>query len=184
MERHHQEVETSIEKFMRVALVLNLFQGSLENPVDERYIGPGCKLPILRHKMQRLFNRKMMDTIVQFDIYRMLSTGIAADSSTIHPTVVYRYWDEGIYDPVNRDIPLMLRDRITPVDQDRLKKMVLRFGTGMSGQVLTTLPSRPYSYSQKLTLDLYAYSMKFSNRLLGYICMPGAPNMASVNGAD
>eukprot|EP00942_MAST-04A_sp_MAST-4A-sp1_P014145 g14145.t1 len=32
MERHHQEVETSIEKFMRVALVLNLFQGSLENP--------------------------------------------------------------------------------------------------------------------------------------------------------
>ena len=30
MERHHQEVETSIEKFMRVALVLNLFQGSLE----------------------------------------------------------------------------------------------------------------------------------------------------------
>ena len=53
----------------------------------------------------------------------------------------------------------------------------------MSGQVLTTLPSRPYSYSQKLTLDLYAYSMKFSNRLLGYICMPGAPNMAPVNGA-
>eukprot|EP00942_MAST-04A_sp_MAST-4A-sp1_P003241 g3241.t1 len=108
---------------------------------------------------------------------------IIPNSSTIHPTAVYRYWDEGIYDPVNRDIPLMLRDRITPVDQDRLKKMVLRFGTGMSGQVLTTLPSRPYSYSQKLTLDLYAYSMKFSNRLLGYICMPGAPNMAPVNGA-
>ena len=112
MERHHQEVETLIKEFMRVALVLNLFQGSLENPVDDRYIGPGCKLPILRHKMQRLFNRKIMDTIVQFDIYRMLSTGIAADSSTIHPTAVYRYWDEGIYDPVNRDIPLMLRDRI------------------------------------------------------------------------
>jgi hypothetical protein len=183
MERHHQQVEDSIKKFMRVALVLNLFQGSLENPVDERYIGPGCKLPILRHKMQRLFNRKTMDTIVQFDIYRMLSTGIAADSSTVHPAEVYRHWDEGIYDPANRDIPMILRDRITPTDQDRLKKMVSRFGTGMSGQVLTTLPSRPYSYSQTLTLDLYAYSMKFSNRLLGYICMPGAPNMAPVNGA-
>ena len=47
MEKHHISVKQSIDNFMRVALVLNLFQGSLENPVDQRYLGPGCKLPIL-----------------------------------------------------------------------------------------------------------------------------------------
>ena len=59
-----------------MAMVLNLFQGSLANPVDHCYIGPGCALPIFRHCLQRLFNRKIIDTIVQFDIYRLLDTTV------------------------------------------------------------------------------------------------------------
>ena len=74
------------EKFATVAMVLNLFQGSLANPVDKRYIGPGCALPIVRHCLQRLFNRKIINTIVQFDIYRLLDTQV--DANGISTTLV------------------------------------------------------------------------------------------------
>ena len=65
-----------IHEFMKVSLVFNLFQGSPDRPVDERHIGPKCRLPILRHRLQRLFNRKIIDTAVQYDIYRLLDPGI------------------------------------------------------------------------------------------------------------
>ena len=65
-----------------MAMVLNLFQGSLANPVDHCYIGPGCALPILR-----LFNRKIIDTIVQFDIYRLLDTTV--DTNGVSTTLSF-----------------------------------------------------------------------------------------------
>eukprot|EP00943_MAST-04B_sp_MAST-4B-sp1_P006965 g6965.t1 len=142
-------------------------------PVDERYIGPKCKLPILRHRLQRFFNRKIIDTTVQYDIYRLLDPGIGVHgNTTIQPETVKRAWDEGFYDPVNRDIPLILRHRILPSNNGRLKKMVLRFGKGMSGLAPTTIPARPYSYNQQ-----------FSNLLTGTITIPGAPILAPAEGA-
>ena len=161
---------------MDVAIVLNLFQGSLANPVDEHYIGPECRLPIIKHRLQRLFNRKLIDTIVQFDIYRLLDTKIDAQGTSVHQvlhaTKIRELWDEGFIAPAQRDTPMILRQRVLPTNQRRLKHLVHRFGKSMSGQVLTTLPSRPYSYLQKLTMDIYAYSYKFANRLLGYIRTP------------
>ena len=169
---------------MKVSLVLNLVQGSPEEPVDVRYIGPNCKLPIIRHRLQRLFNRKLIDTIVQFDTYRILDTNIGQKGhTTIRPSEIQRYWNQGIYDPVYRDIPHILRHRVPPTNNDRLKRLVSRFGRGMSGLALTTIPARPYSYSQDLVMNTYAYSMQFSNRLVGDITIPGAPNLAPVDGA-
>ncbi len=184
MEQHHAAYGDVIHEFMKVSLVFNLFQGSPDRPVDERYIGPKCKLPILRHRLQRLFNRKIIDTTVQYDIYRLLDPGIGVHgNTTIQPETVKRAWDEGFYDPVNRDIPLILRHRTLPSNNGRLKKMVLRFGKGMSGLALTTMPARPYSYNQQLIMNSYAYSMQFSNRLTGTITIPGAPILAPAEGA-
>ena len=130
MERHHQENMVLAEKFATVAMVLNLFQGSLANPVDHRYIGPGCALPIVRHRLQRLFNRKIINTIVQFDIYRLLDTRV--DEKGVSTTLVLdekkiqRFWDEGIIAPVQRDTPLLLRSRNYSSDPPKLKQMVER----------------------------------------------------------
>ena len=112
MERHHAAYRDEIHEFMKVSLVFNLFQGSETYPVDVRYIGTKCKLPIIRHRLQRLFNRKLIDTIVQFDAYRLLDPHIGAPGkTTIQPNEIRRAWDEGFYDPVHRDIPLILRHR-------------------------------------------------------------------------
>ena len=124
MELHHAEYRDEIHEFMKVSLVFNLCQGSAKCPDDVRYVGMKCKLPIIRHRLQRLFNRKLIDTIVQFDTYRLAL-------------------DAGFYDPVNRDI-LDLRLRTPPINNKCLKEMVLRFGKGMSGLALTTIPTRPY----------------------------------------
>ena len=123
---------------MGIGLVLNLFQGSTKNPVDERYIGVNCKLPILRHKLQRLFNRKIIDTIVNFDTHREL------DDRVLQSTEIQTIWQKGIYAPAYRDVPLILRTRTLISDQIRQEKLVARFGKGMSGLVLTTMPSRPF----------------------------------------
>ena len=106
----------------------------------------------------------------------------APGNTTIQPNEIRRAWDEGFYDPVHRDIPLILRSRTPPINNKRLKEMVLRFGKGMSGLALTTIPARPYLYHQNLIMNSYAYSMQFSNRLVGTITIPGAPKLAHVEG--
>ena len=96
MERHHAEYRAIIQDFMKVSLVFNLFQGSPERPVDVRHIGPKCTLPIMRHRLQRLFNRKLIDTIVQFDTYRLLDPNIGRrGDTTIQPMAIKRAWDGG-----------------------------------------------------------------------------------------
>ena len=40
--QHHAEYSVVIHEFMK--------EGSPYKPVDERYIGPKCKLPIIRHR--------------------------------------------------------------------------------------------------------------------------------------
>ena len=95
---------------------------------------------------------------------------------------IKRAWDEGFYNPANRCIPRILRHRLPPINSERLKKMVLRFGKGMSGQALNTIPARPYSYSKNLIMNRYAYSMQFSNRLVGSITTPGAPKLSPAAG--
>jgi hypothetical protein len=128
MERHHQDNMVIAEKFATVAMVLNLFQGSLANPVDRRYIGPGYALPIFRHRLQRFFNRKIIDAIVQFDIYRLLDTTV--DTNGVSTTLaldekqIRRFWDEWIIAPVQRDTPLSLRSRNYSSDPPKLKEMV------------------------------------------------------------
>ena len=125
----------------------------------------------------------MIDTIVQFDAYRLVDPNIGTPgNTTIQPKEIRRAWNEGFYDPVHRDIPLILRHRIPPINNKRLKEMVLRFDKGMSGLALTTIPARPYSYNQNYIMNSYAYSMQFSNRLLGTITIPGAPNLAPIDG--
>ena len=47
-------LESLVSKFMQVALVLNLAVGTKTRPVDVQFIGPGCSLPILKYRLQRL----------------------------------------------------------------------------------------------------------------------------------
>ena len=63
-------LESLVSKFMQVALVFNLAVGTKTRPVDVQFIGPGCSLPILKYRLQRLFNRKIMTSIVSYDIHQ------------------------------------------------------------------------------------------------------------------
>ena len=67
--RVEESLESLVSKFMQVAIVFNLAVGSKRKPVDVQFIGPGCSLPILKHRLQRLFNRKIMKSIVSYDVH-------------------------------------------------------------------------------------------------------------------
>ena len=64
----NESFESFVSKFMQVALVFNLAVGTKRKPVDVQFIGPGCSLPMLKHRLQRLFNRKIMQSIVSYDM--------------------------------------------------------------------------------------------------------------------
>ena len=60
---------------MVTSLIFNLFVGSKDKPVDWKYIGRDASLPIRKHKLQRLFNRKVHESMVAFDAF----------GQTVHP---------------------------------------------------------------------------------------------------
>ena len=150
MELHHAEYRDEIHEFMKVSLVFNLCQGSAKCPDDVRYVGMKCKLPIIRHRLQRLFNRKLIDTILQFDTYRLLDPHIGTPgNTTIQPKEIQRAWDEGFYDPVNRAIPviiLMIADALAISIKQGTARVVLadEKRNDASNNLHTAIPITPH----------------------------------------
>ena len=59
----NESLESMVSRFIQVALVFNLAVGTKNKPVDGKFIGPGCALPILTHRLQRRFNIKITESI-------------------------------------------------------------------------------------------------------------------------
>ena len=98
-----ESLETTASKFMQVALVFKLAVGTKDQPVDVQFIGPGCSLPILKHRLQRLFNRKIMTSIVSYD-----TIGKSFESTATKAVKFRRYWENGFMS-IYTDIPYLLR---------------------------------------------------------------------------
>ena len=105
MDESLESLESLVSKFMQVALVFNLAVGSKERPVDVQFIGPGCSLPILKYRLQRLFNRKIMTSIVSYDIYQEPFRNERSKAARFK-----RFWEKGFMS-IYSDTPSLLEDR-------------------------------------------------------------------------
>ena len=144
MDESLESLESLVSKFMQVALVFNLAVGSKERPVDVQFIGPGCSLPIIKYRLQRLFNRKIMTSIVSYD-----TIGKSFESTATKAVKFRRYWENGFMS-IYTDIPYLLRGRhrLGKAKQDILAARRKRFSLRMSGMSLVTLGNIAYSYFQ------------------------------------
>ena len=107
-----ESLESLVSKFMQVALVFNLAVGSKDRPVDVQFIGPGCSLPILKYRLQRLFNRKIMTSIVSYDIYQEPFRNEKSKAAKFR-----RFWENGFMS-IYSDIPYLLRGSIVFMEGD------------------------------------------------------------------
>ncbi len=62
-EKEHSVLYDLVQTFAINSLVLNLTVGTRKFPVDWKHIGPGFKMPIVFHKLQRLLNRHLIDAL-------------------------------------------------------------------------------------------------------------------------
>ena len=129
------------ENFMGTSMLFNLFVGSKDKPVDWKYIGREASLPIRKHKLQRLFNRKVHESMVAFDAF----------GQTVHPKDVTKAkrdaWKGGGLN-VHWDIPAIFqaRQRFSRNQREQLREKRRLFSPRMSGLDIVTLGSIPYSY--------------------------------------
>ena len=139
--------------------------GLKRKPVDVQFIGPGCSLPILKHRLQRLFNRKIMKSIVSYDVHHEALLNERSKAQRFR-----RFWEKGFLS-IYSDVPSLLRHRrlLGRGQRKRLEKRCKRFSLRMSGMSLATLGNISYSYFQDMRLGPYAYAFSFANRLIGYI---------------
>ena len=111
---------------------------------DQLHQGPGCSLPIIKYRLQRLFNRKIMTSIVSYD-----TIGKSFESTATKALKFRRYWENGFMS-IYTDIPYLLRGRhrLGKAKQGILAARRKRFSLRMSGMSLVTLGNIAYSYFQ------------------------------------
>ena len=158
---------------MVTSLVFNLL---VDRPVDWKYIGRDALLPVRKHKLQRLFNRKVHESMVTFD----------ADGQEIRPDEVTKEmrdaWKQGGLN-IHWEVPRSFReraDKFNKIQCESLREKRRLFSPRMSGMDLVTLGSIPYSYYYNIRLRPYAHAFTFSHRLLGYIRIPGLPCLEKI----
>jgi hypothetical protein len=130
-EKEHSALYDLVQTFAINSLVLNLTVGTRKFPVDWKHIGPGFQMPIVLHKLQRLFNRHLIDASVLFDCCRDWNPPENTEfpqpfrSRPNTPSLtayrVRRYWGHGIINPSTRCFPDLFRQRQSPVDPNDLK---------------------------------------------------------------
>ena len=148
--------------------------GTRKFPVDWKHIGPGFQMPIVLHKLQRLFNRHLIDASVLFDCCQDWnppdntefpgSLRHRPNNPSLTAYRVRRYWGHGIINPSTRCFPDLFRQRQSPVDPDELKAKCIQFGGHMSRLSLTSFSARPYAFYHKSVMDFYNFAYSFSYR--------------------
>ena len=76
------------------ALVLILAAGSSRDPVDWRNIGYGCNLPVSRRRLQRDFNRAVLETKVGF--FRTFTQTMQQSVNSLGAATTRKLWAKGI----------------------------------------------------------------------------------------
>ena len=85
------------------ALVLILAAGSSRDPVDWRNIGYGCNLPVSRRRLQRDFNRAVLETKVGF--FRTFTLPMQQNENSLRAPTTRKLWAKGIVHPESK-LPL------------------------------------------------------------------------------
>ena len=88
------------------ALVLILATGSSNKPVDYDNIGYGCNLPVSRRRLQRDFNRAILETKIGFftTVTREMMT-----RDNLSATITRKSWKSGVVRPEAKQILSYIR---------------------------------------------------------------------------
>jgi hypothetical protein len=122
------------------ALVLILAAGSSRDPVDWRNIGYGCNLPVSRRRLQRDFNRAVLETKVGF--FRTFTLTMQHNENSLGAPTTRKLWGKGIVHPESK-LPLRYlmtnHSPLQSLDVNQLDKDITEFGQNGAGAVLTQI---------------------------------------------
>ena len=122
------------------ALVLILATGSSNKPVDYDNIGYGCNLPVSRRRLQRDFNRAILETKIGF------FTTVTRDMMTrdnLNATITRKVWKSGVVHPESKQVLSYIRRGpqmpFETIDVNQLHKDTIEFGQSAAGVILTQI---------------------------------------------
>ena len=150
------------------ALVLILVTGSSKDPVDFRNNGHGCNLPISRRRLQRDFNRAVLETKIGF-----LRT---ASNETVNNITQYNIsdlWAQGVIHPESKRI-LSCIDLNMTLNQQEVEQLdldALEFGRNAAGAVLTQIARYSPILNQSTLLSNEGFICAITYRINGSLAL-------------
>jgi len=150
------------------ALVLILAAGSSRDPVDWRNIGYGCNLPVSRRRLQRDFNRAVLETKVGF--FRTFTLTMQQNANSLGASTTRKLWAKGIVHPESKRPLRYLMTRHSPfqaLDVNQLDKDITEFGQSAAGAVLTQIARYSPVLNQSTGLSNEGFTCAFTHRITG-----------------
>jgi hypothetical protein len=150
------------------ALVLILAAGSSRDPVDWRNIGYGCNLPVSRRRLQRDFNRAVLETKVGF--FRTFTSTMQQNADSLGASTTRKLWAKGIVHPESKRPLQYLMTRHSPfqaLDVNQLDKDITEFGQSAAGAVLTQIARYSPVLNQSTGLSNEGFICAFTHRITG-----------------
>ena len=155
------------------ALVLLLVTGSPTKPADFRNIGWGSNLPVIIRRLQRDFNRAVLETKIGF--YTTVTRDIMARDNLDRNTI-RKLWASGIVHPESKRIlSYIRRNRYTPfdtLDVNQLHKDTIEFGQSAAGGILTQIARYSNILNQSTGLSNQGFIPAFTYRITGSMSLP------------
>ena len=149
-------------------LVLILAAGSSRDPVDWRNIGYGCNLPVSRRRLQRDFNRAVLETKVGF--FRTFTRTMQLSENPLGAATTRKLWAKGIVHPESK-LPLRyLTTHHSPfqrLDVNQLDKDITEFGQSAAGAVLTQIARYSPVLNQSTGVSNEGFICAFTHRITG-----------------
>ena len=127
------------------ALILLLYTGTKDEPVDWRNVGYGYNIPVYRNRLQRIFNRAIHEAKINLlcnvsDEHHLINGFTTGKSRAL--------WTEGLINPITRKIPTVIRKNLLMEEEEALAAKVVKFGKGSAGASLTKLQHGQTSYCE------------------------------------
>ena len=150
------------------ALVLILAAGSSRDPVDWRNIGYGCNLPVSRRRLQRDFNRAVLETKVGF--FRTFTHTMQRNANSLGAATTRKLWAKGIVNPESK-LPLEYlmnhHSAFHRLEVNQLDKDITEFGQSAAGATLTQIARYSPVLNQSTGLSNEGFICAFTHRITG-----------------